>query len=82
MDNWGMVFANLKQMVQKESVERIEWYKRNKEAQQENHDKETPETLYTYATYQRRFLKQLLKRAFEFTQENPNMEKNMCWYSY
>ena len=33
MDNWGMVFANLEQMVQKESVERIEWYKRNKEAQ-------------------------------------------------
>ena len=32
MDNWRMVLANLEQVVRKESVEQIEWYKKSKEA--------------------------------------------------
>ena len=31
MDNWRMVLANQEQVVRKESVERIEWYKKSKE---------------------------------------------------
>ena len=31
MDNWGMVIANLEQIVQQESIERIEWHKKSKE---------------------------------------------------
>ena len=33
-----------------------------------------------YATFQRTSLKLLLKRTFELTKENPNMEENLCWY--
>ena len=33
---------------------------------------------YIYATYQITFLKQLLKRNFELTKDNPNMEQNLC----
>ena len=31
---------------------------------------------YMYVTYQRPFLKQLLKETFESTRENPSIEKN------
>ena len=31
-----------------------------------------------YATYQSTFLKQLLKKTFEATKENPNIEGNLC----
>ena len=34
MDNWRMVLANWSKSVEKESVERIEWYKRNIEMKQ------------------------------------------------
>ena len=33
---------------------------------------------YIYVTYQRPFLKQLLKKTFEPTKENPNIEENLC----
>ena len=33
---------------------------------------------YIYKTYQGTFLKQLLKKAFESTKENPNIEGNPC----
>ena len=29
MDNWIMGLANLEQVVQKENIERIEWYKKS-----------------------------------------------------
>ena len=32
----------------------------------------------TYVTYQRTFLKQLLKKTFERTKENQNTEENLC----
>ena len=32
MNNWKMVLANLGQVVQKENVKWIEWYKKTKEA--------------------------------------------------
>ena len=32
---------------------------------------------FVYATYQSTFLKQLLKKTFEATKENPNMEENL-----
>ena len=32
MNNWRMVLGNLGQVVIKESVERIEWYKKSKES--------------------------------------------------
>ena len=32
MNNWKMVLANLGQVVQKENIKRIEWYKKTKEA--------------------------------------------------
>ena len=31
MNKWRMVLGNLRQVVIKESVERIEWYKKSKE---------------------------------------------------
>ena len=33
------------------------------------------EKRYVHATYQKPFLKQLLKKTFKATKENPNMEK-------
>ena len=33
---------------------------------------------YIYVTYQRTFLKQLLKKTLKPTKENPNMEENLC----
>ena len=32
---------------------------------------------YTYATYQNTFLKQLIKKTYEPTKENPNIEENL-----
>ena len=31
-----------------------------------------------YATYQMAFLKQLRKKTFEATKENPDMKENLC----
>ena len=33
---------------------------------------------YIYAIYQRTFLMQLLKKTFETTKENPNIEERLC----
>ena len=33
---------------------------------------------YIYANYKSTFLKQLLKKTFEPTEENPNMGENLC----
>ena len=32
---------------------------------------------FTYATYQRTFLKQFLKKTFKPTKENPDMKENL-----
>ena len=37
----------------------------------------THQKRYTYATYQKTFLKQLIKKTYAPTKENPNMEENL-----
>ena len=75
-----MVLANLEQEAhEKQRVELTELYNKSKEVKLskkimiKKHQK-----CSIYATYQRTFLKQLLKETFELTKENLNIKENLC----
>ena len=78
--NWRMVLANWSKSFAKKSVEQTEWYKRSKEMGKskkimiKKHNER-----YIYATYQRTFLKQPLKKTFKPAKENPSTVENLCW---
>ena len=74
MDIWWIVLANLKQLFRKNRIERRGWFKKSKGVEKckkimiKKHQK-----LLIYVSC----LKELLKKTFEATKENPNIEVNL-----